>query len=223
MISINGRSTIRDIEVVYVVTVSLGRPSVGRVIFTTPLTLLSSSAGIVKEASVDFDGDQLLSIYVEYPKFNEIQCIVCTKEESKAVTLMVPQNANNTGKNKNIQASVSAVDDIIIEFKKQPIADMWVCFGEDSDYVLASDYVFKVLSGTNRLVVPIEIFWEKHYMYTGQAVGLFELSKSGPQKFVVYRKNLISNTLRISGFPQKHSERSILSPTGENLSVDNKK
>jgi len=118
-----------------------------------------------------------------------------------------------------INCTISILNDIILTTNGRYA---WVAFGEQSDSLLASDFVTKVLPNQHRTVIPIEIFWGKLDLYKGTELGVFELHNSWHRFKNVYSKKLISNLLKASDFPKKKlSTKSFVSPVGEivNLGV----
>lgn len=117
------------------------------------------------------------------------------------------------------EIDVSCPDDIVLDVKKSGENKILVSFGESSEQVLSSDFMF-ALSPMHNISIPKEIFWSKYDSYKNNSIlGIFELVRP---EFVatpnLYYKILISNLLPLSKFPKTTFGSSLYkSPIGSDL------
>jgi len=97
---------------------------------------------------------------------------------------------------------MSSTDNIGLTIKTTATEFSLFCFGEFSEEVLASDYIFPLDPKLTHLTIPREILEKKYSQYNpGCKIGIFELVKPD---FVgvtdLYFKTLVSNTLSLGDF-----------------------
>lgn len=115
------------------------------------------------------------------------------------------------------EAELALKDGILVSFIRQSDEIGVFAFGEPSQNLMASDYLFQASKELNQFVIPIEIFWKNKDLYTQSKLGVYELVKADCITLKnYYFKRLISNFLDFDQLskisPDQHELRS---PTGE--------
>ncbi len=75
-------------------------------------------------------------------------------------------------------AEIKLQDDILVLFSSNGEQSALLSFGEESEDVLASDYIFNIEPPTNKLYIPRDFFNRRREQYSlGCKLGVFELIK----------------------------------------------
>lgn len=119
------------------------------------------------------------------------------------------------------KARIKVSDDITVFFESTGTYRTLFAFGDESDGLVATDFVFEASQEYTKFVIPSEIFWKNRKRYTGKKLLVSELVKAESLPLNNYFfKVPISNTLPLSDFPRHISPTDMVSPTGEPLDPD---
>ena len=97
------------------------------------------------------------------------------------------------------QIELSVSEDIVLEFVSQGKSPIFVSFGQESEEILATDYVFQLIPPVQKMSLPKEILLGRISQFPKETkLGLFELIIPD---FIAssesYYKSLISNTITV--------------------------
>lgn len=190
----------------------------------------SVSAGCITDNRIVFVKERNIRIFMTHPYETEsILCIISLFKDGQIsyesvqvpVEFHVELAAQVSEPCQNTKINIFVDRDIHLQVQNP--TNSCICFGEHSEYLLASDFVTHI-NRQQSIIIPIEVFWLKSQLYKGTELGIFELSRENRHLKNVFSKRLISNTLKVSEFPKIQPVNLLFcSPTGEysNLGKDN--
>lgn len=203
--------------------IELSKTVTGRISFSEPLYIHSTSVGFIRGTEVCF-GSKNVSLVVSYPWDKPtLDVLLSTKDEHFTKTIHIDMKTQIQDhllipSNNNMTARLAVDDDIRVELVNPSMG--WIAIGEESETVQASDFVMPVLSGQVLITIPIEIFWEKLDSYKGDLLAVFELYNKNLPLRNIFCKRRISNLQKISTLPRKQVRTMVFfSPTGEQVNL----
>ncbi len=121
-----------------------------------------------------------------------------------------------------LEASNSNISGRIIRSGEKKI---FVAFGQPSDNLAASDYIFPIDKDTGRFVIPKEIIWKNYESYVPNLkLACFEIVKADFHKIDnLFYKMQISNSISLSDLPKKRQQAQLhhfSTPTGLPFDAD---
>lgn len=118
------------------------------------------------------------------------------------------------------QLNLAVKNDIIASVIKRGKQTQFFCLGEIGTTLLAADFLFSLSPSDESILIPKEVLWKRHDLFTTHELGVSELIKVNSVPFTnVHGKSLISNRIRLDEIPQRTPRllSDFTSPLGERL------
>jgi hypothetical protein len=144
-----------------------------------------------------FEGDDLLHYENETIRCSGARKIV---SESQVVRSIKSRNDGSQW-----QLKIAVPNNIVVSVQKHGDHRALFAFGEISDQVVASDFIFSIGPHDETVVIPRHIFWRNYERYSNNAeIACSELLQvDNPRLKNIHYKVPVSNRLKFLDFPRK--------------------
>jgi len=194
----------------------------GVIEFLPHTEVLSVCQGSIYHNKIMFTNEKNIEVCLDYPyESKTLECIITYVSsaytyDSLKVSIeehspIIKETVEQTGHCAQMTANLSLSTDILVEVTNP--RSTWVAFGENTECIVASDFLTPINPDHPNFIIPIEVLWNKAEQYIGADVGIFELIKIHPIEHM-FSKRLVSNVLKLSDFPKRCVQTSFVSPVG---------